>query len=465
MKIKISIIAAIIVGFVFSSCDDFLDEKPQSVSSSANFYKNDADIENAVNACYANLQKSQLYGNFMITMAETRSDNIEDQNPGGNAGRDYNIDHFTAGADNAAITAVWQYSYHTIMRCNAVLDNIGACSNEDSRKQYEGEARFIRALMYFNIVRFWGDAPLPTTQLSIEQSIASKRVDSTEIYALIEEDLKFAAENLPKTYSKEDMGRATAGASLCLLGKVYLTQQKWSDCKSVLSRLISSEFTTVYELLPNVGDVFKQDNKLNKELVFVVHYSKTIVNEGHTFDQYYKNASLLDLNLRNGYEVADERKALIETTNIDKDNTPFVKFYDTFDATTKNVGYDQPILRYADVLLMYAECVNELGYDSSENSEALKYLNMVRTRSHATAYSHSDFSSQTDVRNAIMHERRLEFPLELHRWFDLIRTNTAEDAMAKVGHSITKNDYLYPIPKTELDLCPNMYQNPGYSDK
>jgi len=448
-----------------ASCDDFLEELPQSSAASANFYKNDNDIKNAVNACYANLQKSQLYGDFIINMAETRSDNIEDQNPGGNAGRDYNIDKFTAGADNAAITAVWQYSYNTIMRCNAVIENIGVCSGEDNKIQFEAEARFIRALMYFNIVRFWGDAPLVLTQITAEQSVSAKRDEASKIYDAIVDDLNFAATNLPKSYGKTEMGRATSGAALALLGKVFLTQQKWADCKTTLDRLMSSEFNGVYELLPDVTEVFKMENKLNKEMVFVVHYSKTIVGEGHNFNQYYKNASLLDKALRTAYEDNDVRKDLIETINIDKDNTPFVKFYDTFDLTTKNVGYDQPIIRYADVLLMYAEALNEISFDASEGSEALKYLNQVRTRSGATAYKASDLNNKVKFREQLMHERRLEFPLECHRWFDLIRTNTAEAAMAKVGLTITKNDYLYPIPKSEMELCPNLTQNPGYSDK
>ena len=465
MKHKIYLATILAAGLLCSSCEDFLDQRPQSVASTANFYKNDADIENAVNACYASLQNSKLYGNFMIVMAEVRSDNVEDQNPGGNAGRDYNIDHFTAGADNAAVTGVWQQSFHTIMRCNAVLENLDACKNESKRKQYEGEARFLRGLMYFNIVRFWGAAPIVRNQLTIDQSIASVREDVDKVYAFIEEDLASAAANLPAKYGSKETGRASSGAALALLGKVYLTQQRWIEAKATLGRLLSSEFNSVYELLPDVADVFKQDNKFNKEQMFVVHYSKTIVGEGHGFSQYFQNASLLDIKLRTGYEENDARKRLIETYNLDKDTSPFMKFYDTYDPSTKNVGYDMSILRYADVILMYAEALNEIGYDSSADSEALAYLNKVRTRSGATAYKATELANQAAFRDAVLLERRLEFPLELHRWFDLIRTNTAEEALAKVGHTITRNDYLYPIPKTELDLVPNFYQNPGYADK
>lgn len=226
---------------------------------------------------------------------------------------------------------------------------------------------------------------------------------------------------------------------------------------------MSDEFKGVYELLPDVTAVFSQDNKLNNEMIFVIHYSKSVIGEGHGFNDAFKNAAVIDTNLKNAYASSDKRKGLLDTRNLDKDNTPVVKFYDTFDPTTKNVGYDYPILRYADVLLMYAETLNEISFDNSV--KALKYLNEVRGRSGAETYDENEFSSQSSLREAILLERRLEFPLEMHRWFDLIRTGTAEEAMKKIGITITKNDYLYPIPKTEMDLCPNFTQNPGYSDK
>lgn len=191
--------------------------------------------------------------------------------------------------------------------------------------------------------------------------------------------------------------------------------------------------------------------------------AKSVIGEGHGFNDAFKNGSLLDINLKNAYSSNDMRRGLLDTRALDKDNTPVIKFYDTFDPTTKNVGYDYPILRYADVLLMYAEALNEISY--SVAGDAKKYLNMVRTRSGADAYTDAELSSQAAFRDAVLQERRLEFPLEMHRWFDLIRTNTAEAAMKKIGITITKNDYLYPIPKTEIDLCPNFTQNPGYTDK
>lgn len=446
-----------------TGCNDFLDEKPQSVAAKVNFYQNDNDIEEAINACYANLQQTQMYREFMVTMAETRSDNIEDRNPGGNAGRDYNIDKFTAGADNACITSVWQYHYHTIMRCNAVLSNLGVCEDAAKKQQFEGEARFIRGLMYFNLVRFWGAVPLVEKELTIEESRAAVRDDVDKIYNFIENDFKAAASALPKTYDKNNAGRATSGAALGMLGKVYLTLHRYQDCVNTLKPLLSDEYKSVYSLQPNVLDVFKMENSMNNEMMFVVRFSKTIVGEGRNFNQYYKDASLLDPVLRQGYDATDERKALIETTSIDKDNTPFVKFYDTLDSTTATVGYDQPILRFVDIMLMYAEALNEVSY--SGNGEAMTYLNKIRERAKAATYTAADLNSQEAFRKAILWERRIELPLELHRWFDLLRTGEAIDAMAKVGLQITQDDLLFPLPKTELDLCPNMQQNPGYATK
>ena len=157
---------------------------------------------------------------------------------------------------------------------------------------------------------------------------------------------------------------------------------------------------------------------------------------------------------------------MIEYKKVDANNNVIAKYYDTFDATTAKVGFDLPLLRWADVLLMCAEAHNEVAYESSESSKALSYLNLVRKRANAVEYKVTDLKDQSAFRKAVLEERRLEFPFELHRWFDLIRTDTAIEAMSKVGFTITKNDYLYPVPKTEVDLIDNpetFPQNPGYN--
>lgn len=453
-----------------TSCENFLNLEPISQASAVKSYKTAEDIDNAVMACYAKLQVSDLYGGDLITMLETRSDNIEDQNPGGNAGRDYNIDKFTAGADNAVFRDVWKASYNAILRCNTVLQHIDVVKDQTLKEQYEGEARFIRALMYFNIVRLWGDAPLILKTITTEESYKCIRNKTEDIYGAIETDLKTAAGYLPKLYDEKDKGRVTSGAAYALLGKVYLTQKKYKETKELLDWFINVEYKNTYSLVNPVSKVFSVDNKLNQEMIFVVRYSKSIVGEGRSFPTYYKSAQLLDDNLRKLYAtapVADERRALLESAKVDQDNAPFVKFYDTFDPITEKVGFDQPIIRYADVLLTYVEALNEIEYDPSPRGDAFYYLNLVRTRSKATGYTPAQLPDQDSFRKAVWQERRLEFPLELHRWFDLIRTETAEDALQKVGITITRDDYLYPIPKSEIEIInsPGFQQNPGYDNK
>lgn len=459
--------------FILMSCSDFLDLKPISQASTVNFYKTEADILTGVNACYAKLQSTQQYAEYFITMMEVRSDNLEDQNPGGNAGRDYNIDQFTAGADNAAIRDSWTSIYNLIYRCNEVLDKLDVVTSQENRDRYEGELRFLRALSYFNIVRLWGDAPLVLKPITTEESKKCIRNSADEIYKAIEEDLLFASDvkHLPKSYTADkDKGRATSGAALALLGKVYLTEKKYTQSVNVLKQFVdrNGSHNGVYNLVSKVAQVFNVENELNVEMMFVVRFSKTIVDEGRNFPYYYKNAQLLDVNLKNRYELVDERLPLMQSKSVDKDNAPFVKWTDTFDPITGKAGYDFPILRYSDVYLMLAEACNEVAYNPDQREYAFYYLNQVRSRAKASRYTAATLPDQDSFRQAVLEERRLEFPLEMHRWFDLIRTNTAEEALAKKGLIITKNDYLFPIPKSEVDIINNPLtfpQNPGYGSK
>ena len=174
----------------------------------------------------------------------------------------------------------------------------------------------------------------------------------------------------------------------------------------------------------------------------------------------------MDTGLKEAYEVTDDRRALIEYKRVDSNNNVVAKYFDTFDPSTSTVGFDIPLLRWADVLLMAAEAHNEVAYDGSADGLAMKYLNEVRKRAYASEYTSLELPGQNDFRQAVQLERRLEMPFEMHRWFDLIRTDTAISVMAKVGLTITKNDYLYPLPKTEVDLVNNpesFPQNPGYN--
>jgi hypothetical protein len=224
----IGIIAATL--FVLSGCSDFLDEKPQgNTGTTENFYKNKEDIEYALTAAYANLQNGSMYKEAMVLMTDVRSDDLGSfANTGGNAGREYSIKIFTAQSDNQIFRNVWQKTYETIYRCNNVVAHIDVVNDSKLKLQYEAEARFIRALCYFNIIRFWGDAPLILQPMTASEVAQCERNKVTDIYTAIETDLLFASDinNLSKKFSGKSLGRASSLAAKALLGKVYLQEKK-----------------------------------------------------------------------------------------------------------------------------------------------------------------------------------------------------------------------------------------------
>lgn len=448
---------------LFSCKKEFLTIVPQSLATDVAFYKNTTDLSNAVTASYASLQG--MYAGDLIALMEVRGDNVEDLNPGGNAGTYYNIDRFLAKADNIVLSATWGTLYNSIARCNTALAHLDVVDNAASKAQFEGELKFLRALHYFNMVRLWGAAPLIQKPVTAEEAKLIGRSSATELYTAIEGDLTQAIALLPVKYANAaDLGRATQGAAKALLGKVYLTEKKYSQAVNVLKDLVPVAGNTYgYALLPNIADVFSVNNKMNAEVIFAVRYNKTLVNQGHSLSVYF-NQPALDPKLLSAYSSTDTRRDLLNITTIDANNKPVNKYYDTFDASTKTLGNDFIVLRYADVVLMYAEALNEVGYSAA----AFDYLNALRIRAKARAYLPADLTTQESFRTAVLQERRLEFPLELQRWFDLVRTNTAITALAGSGLTpltIQAYQYLYPVPQSEIDIMKNpaiFPQNPGY---
>lgn len=454
---------------LLSCTKQFIDLTPQSQVTDASFFRSAADVANAVTASYAALQDQTMYQDRFITMMETRGDNVEDQNPGGNVGRDFNIDRFLAKADNTGINDAYASLYNAIARCNNVLEHTGLVADVTVKNQYEGEVKFLRALHYFNIVRLWGAAPLVLKTITAADAKKLSRNSTTELYSAIEADLNQAIAQLPAGYTaKTDIGRATSGAAKALLGKVYLTQKKYPQAVSTLAALVPPGSNTYkYVLLPNVADVFSVTNKMNAEIIFAVRYEKTLVGQGHALAAYF-NQPALDPLLLSAYGATDTRRDLLNTVTLNANNKPVKKYYDTFDPSNNTLGNDYIILRYADVLLMYAEALNEVAYSADVNSDAFVYLNAVRSRANATTFTAAGLPDQASFRTAVLQERRLEMPLELQRWFDLVRTNTAIAALQNSGLTkltVPAYQFLYPIPQTEINIMNNpaaFPQNPGY---
>ena len=462
---KILVLASLATLLMTSCGDSFFDLEPASSVTIDKVYKTASDYNVAVIGCYAKLQ-SQV--NFYTECCEYRSDNLSLGAPTAGTQDRYDIDHFTEKPSNGILSSYWANFNNNVYRCNLLLDQIdGANFAENLKKQYKGEAMFIRALNYFNMYRIWGGVPATKHVVSAAEALKVARYSDEQMFDLIAGDLKEIVDNnyLPETYSSADMGRATSGAAKALLGKVYLTFHKWTEAKDILSQLIGK-----YQLVSPIAQVFDVDNKNNNEIIFAVHFNKEIEGEGHSFWYNLTNASD-DTNqtssLLNTFPTGDARKDLITYVQVEKNVRLMNKFYDTKSPTFKTVGNDQILLRYADVLLMYAEALNEIQYDASEGSLALKYLNAVRERAGISNLTVKQLPTQEKFRKGILVERQREFPYEGQRWFDLVRMGFAKSVMAENGVEIKDYQLLFPIPQQEIEKVGNksiLWQNPGYDN-
>lgn len=462
---KILVLASLATLLMTSCGDSFFDLEPASSVTIDKVYKTASDYNVAVIGCYAKLQ-SQV--NFYTECCEYRSDNLSLGAPTAGTQDRYDIDHFTEKPSNGILSSYWANFNNNVYRCNLLLDQIdGANFAENLKKQYKGEAMFIRALNYFNMYRIWGGVPATKHVVSAAEALKVARYSDEQMFDLIAGDLKEIVDNnyLPETYSSADMGRATSGAAKALLGKVYLTFHKWTEAKDILSQLIGK-----YQLVSPIAQVFNVDNKNNNEIIFAVHFNKEIEGEGHSYWYNLTNASD-DTNqtssLLNTFPTGDTRKDLITYVQVEKNVRLMNKFYDTKSPTFKTVGNDQILLRYADVLLMYAEALNEIQYDASEGSLALKYLNAVRQRAGISNLTAKQLPTQEKFRKGILVERQREFPYEGQRWFDLVRIGFAKSVMAENGVEIKDYQLLFPIPQQEIEKVGNksiLWQNPGYDN-
>lgn len=449
--------------FCLSSCESFLDLSPDSQPNANDFYKTESDFNGAVIACYQTLRS---YPTMVLDVLEYRSDNMFMPSFTSGSQDKYEINHFQDNKTNSLIADIWKNSYSAISRCNVVVDRIqGAGINADKKNQFEAEARFIRAFHYFNLVRLFGKVPLVIHEITDEEALKTPREDINKVYDQIITDLNFALQ-LPGDYDDSDLGRVTAKAAEALLAKVYLTNGKYAEAKVRLSNIVAN---SEYDLLPDIKDVFDVNNEMNKEILFAVKYSKSLVDGGHGMWLSLSDVTLAHFSsvLKEAYNTDDKRAELIQYKKSGSTYLP-VKFYDTQDASTNQVGNDFIILRYSDVLLMYAEVLNELNFntDITSKESGFYYLNKVRSRAGMPVLTSVEVSSQEEFEKAVLHERYLEFPLEGNRWFDLVRTGAVKEAI-KSAYDIDVPDFrlIFPIPSAEVEKVNNpdiLPQNPEY---
>ena len=443
------------------SCKKFLDLQPISDVTSAAYYKTAAQAETALTGAYDALQQSNYYGFHEFNLNEVQSDNCL---AGGDSPDIFQIDNFTATPTNAVLLQ-YSFVYVAIARDNDVIDHVTAMDKAlfagQRQQQILGEARFLRGLNYFNIVREYGHIPLQLSSVTkLDNSVINLPQSSADdVYKAIIADLQYAADNLPADMAN---GRATKGAALGLLAKVYLTLKDWQKAADYAQQVIG---LAKYSTAIPYDDIFTQ--KHNAEVIFDVEY--TGGPEGNTLPDLllpyplatfeFKKFGTPTADMIAAYAPGDIRKAssIIFMTTIDGPNFPHVYKYRNaaaFAAPTNVI-----ILRIADVKLMLAEALNETGYG---DPRALGALNEIRQRASLPVFTTITLPDQASFREAVYKERRVELAFEGHRWADLVRTGRALSTMQVTYPNITSDKLILPIPQAEIDKNTALKQNPGY---
>jgi hypothetical protein len=506
MKIR-SILTLVLVFCAIVSCDE---EKLNPVNpnqlSTETFYRTGAQAQAAVNAAYAALQANNLYNREYFFLHDLLSDDVES---GGAQleGPRAQVLNYVFDASNPVVESVWRGWYRVVHFSNLVLENVPNADQEiteDLKSRILGEAYFLRALAYFELVSLWGGVPLMTASATSPESLP--RSSEEQVYQQIFSDLAEAENRLPlkSTYSGADLGRASKGAAQALAAKIHLFRENHAEAKTFLEKVISSN---QYGLVNRYLDNFEEENENNEESIWEIQMSEAFGAAGGwnadgsdiaevTFrgQEYGPNAwrNLIPnrtlvaeyetvgngaakndpRNSYNFYRVGDtynSGQSVLTATDVQGDiNVPswrkYQMIYKRAQEETQS-GINFRVIRYADILLMMAEVENEL----SGPAAALPYINQVRARPDVAMppYPTAQYpvSTQQQMLQAIMHERRVELAGEQVRNRDIRRWRRAGKLTTEPIPGYTDRNDLLPIPLQEIDnngALTNADQNPGY---
>ncbi|MCU4177222.1 RagB/SusD family nutrient uptake outer membrane protein [Carboxylicivirga sp. N1Y90] len=486
----------ILVGLmpILGSCgDDFLTQTPDDLLTTETFYRNLSDAEAALATVYAQIGASDRWDvtevNFVVE--QFRSDMCM---PGPDRYADWTaISTFTYTIGNSRFFIYWEDSYRGLNHANQVIEKVGAMGDEkidpEQRNQIVAEAKFLRAFLHFRLLNNWEKIILkekaPTSAEELSQGVSERSV----VWALIESDLIDAANNLPETQTKENTGRATKGAAIGYLGKALLYQGKWSEAASEFKKLVD-DGVGEYDLVDDYKSNFDGSNENNEESLFEIQYSPVRSNGRHIGHVLGKFTSASQTggwgNIEATSNIVDEFKSegMIATTGLYDTRMYETLFFDdpnidVFGESFKDVFGDSeqiiyrkytlsdrpesdndpwyssqnvPTMRFADVLLMYGEALNE----SSSADAAKPHVDRVRARADMPALPSG--LSKEDMRQRIIHERAVELAYEGHRFFDLRRwdPNLLESKMQNSGkpgadNFVLSNHAYFPIPESETN--------------
>jgi hypothetical protein len=477
---------------MWSCSEDFLDRKPKGQLTYDTYFQTADQAVWATNAIYQQYRSWEMTAFPWIGITDIISDDADKGSTPTDALYMQELDDFTFNSTNTAINGAWLGHYQAIFRANLAIDKIPEIDMDPAlRGRLVGEAKFLRAYAYFRLVQWFGDIPLVEHILTDDQYYNQPRVPKEQIYDFIESDLLDAIDVLPEKskYASEDLGRATKGASRGILANLYMVKHDFAKAEIQCDAIINSG---EYSLLQHYSDNFLPVGENGAESVFeicAVAIQAAVAGPGATpFNMVQGVRGVPNLgwgfnrpsdDLISEYEPGDPRRqatiiyvgeVLPDGSTIVQDNPEILnerfnqKAWVPAHAGLQDNGPGNiRILRYADILLLAAEAYNETG----DPGKAKEYLNMVRARARGTnnfILPDVTTNDQSELREKIYHERRVELAMEQHRWFDLARWGRIADKMGplKTNFSAPKN-LLLPVPQSEIDLTNGIIvQNTGY---
>lgn len=480
--------ALLLTASLLASCEGWLTETPRNIVTKNNYYRTEADAQAAITGAYSAIG-SDYFGITYYLMEELHADYLTGR---GTQAPISSVDMLLNQMSIDRCGQCWESFYKCINRSNAVLDNVTPMDISDAlKRRILAEARFLRAMSYFNLVRAWGDVPLRLHEIVDESTLAAPRAPVADVCRQIEEDLLIAENDLPDDVGR-NTGQASRWAAKMLYAQLLLAQERWGECADKCLQIIAankfalvpveveSDFYNLYNDDSSVEDIFSIHHSITKraEITFYLHAPATPPYNYSGSEGVYawlpntKGASIIgdswdDRDLRKSFNLykqyQNEQGEWVDNT---VNPVLFKKFITTKEGTAINTV---PVYRYAEALLMYAEaaCMAE----GSPSPQALERLNQVRRRAYgypAAAPSKIDCPagmSCAEFRDAVLRERAYEFLLERRRWWDLKRTGKIKEAFAAIGKNYIDERLLWPIPLAEIQNNPMIDykdQNPGY---
>lgn len=481
-----------VLTILFSSCSkEFLNKVPEDSINTSNFFQTESDAVSAINGAYQPLQWPKLYNMRMWTTDIMAGNSIVGAGGGTDGIETQDEANFVTASDNQGVLDLWRGPWPGILRCNIILDKVpGMNISESLKNRVLGEAYFLRAHYYFILVRFFGDVPLTLKPVEPGDDLRPSRTPKADVYDQIISDYTQAINLLPlkSEYTGADVGRASKGSAAGMLAKVYLTLGQYQKVVDLCEQVK----TMGYALNANYTDNFNPNTENSNESLFEIQYTG---NAGYDFWSNENQSSWLSTftgprgsglvaggwgwdqptqEFMDSYEPGDLRKdvTVLYEGGPQFDGKDYKKSYSLTGYNLRKFlvplsaypSYDNsplnfPVLRYADVLLMEAEALNELN----RTAEAEAPLNQVRVRAGLAAVTGLNKDA---FREKVLHERRMELAFEGQRWFDLIRVNNGQyaiDFLKSIGKSNVSSKFLLlPVPQKERDANPNLTQNPGY---